>query len=1018
MNFIADLHIHSRFSMATSRALTIPHLAGWAMRKGINVLATGDFTHPKWRAELGEQLELDDESGLYRPKPEYAPSQNKDSLPYFCLEAEISSIYKKGGKTRKIHNLVFAPDMETAEKISARLALIGNINSDGRPILGLDSHDLLEIVLECSSRAVLIPAHIWTPWFSLFGSRSGFDSIEECYGDLTPHIFALETGLSSDPPMNRCLSALDGYALISNSDAHSGANLGREANMFYGQPSYDDMFAALEASASRIDQTSLNCRFLGTCEFYPEEGKYHLDGHRACNVVLSPQESRELNNLCPVCDKPLTIGVLHRVMELADREQAPKLPFEPEARMLVPLPEVISQIMGSGVASRKVQARYDEAVSRLGPELDILCSLPVAEVRAFWEPLGEAVARMRSGSVTLEPGFDGQYGIIGIFSREELEELREGKLKKLPGLADSRPAKNTGKVPCPMHITVVAEEAPAKVEEFSPSQKEAVMAGPGPVFVMAGPGAGKTRALVGRIKHLLRSCDAEKILAVTFTRRAAEEMRERLLEALPKGATLPQCDTLHGLAWKLVRQETYVALLNEDEAKNKFFEACGKNEKAAELWKQLEIVREGLLPMPENLAEIYKAYENSKKLSGCVDYTDLLTWLLRKNLRGKWSHALIDEMQDFTPLQLKVMAGLLPPDGSGLFGIGDPDQAIYGFRGACADILAWLRQLWPIAQVLRLGQSYRSSQKILDMAADVLGKDAKTGRLDAIKMIPPVLRLFHASSEKSEAIWIAKNIVSMLGPTSHSLLDNKTRKAELSPADIAVLVRLKSQATTIIPALREHGVPFSAPCGEQYWQDERCATFIARARAEDPDVPPLAFLSALLETGDKTFANIGSNKNFSILCGQWKKCGSWQDFFENLAWAQEAEMIATKAQTVKIITMHAAKGLEFHSVFIPGLEYGLMPLDRGILYNMPEKTDVQSEKRLLYVAITRASSAIYASYCQKRHFHGRELALEPSPFIKAIEKYCDKSHMRMIKKIDASLGNFFSNDPMAGKNRN
>ena len=370
MSFIADLHIHSRFSRATSTALTVPHLAAWAACKGIDVLGTGDFTHPRWRAELRDHLALDEQSGLYRftGAPEALEALAGAGLarpagaehaggPYFCLQTEISSIYKRGGKVRKVHNLVFVPTLDDADRLSERLALIGNLHSDGRPILGLDSRDLLEILLECVPGGVLIPAHVWTPWFALFGSKSGFDHIRDCFGDLTEHIFALETGLSSDPAMNRLLSQLDGYALVSNSDAHSGANLGREANLFEGRPSYAGMFAALRATARRLPQDDPDCRFLGTMEFYPEEGKYHLDGHRACGVVLEPAESRELGDICPVCGRPLTIGVLHRVLELADRETPAALPLEPAVHPLVPLAEVLGEILGVGAASRKVRER-------------------------------------------------------------------------------------------------------------------------------------------------------------------------------------------------------------------------------------------------------------------------------------------------------------------------------------------------------------------------------------------------------------------------------------------------------------------------------------------------------------------------------------------------------------------------------------------------------------------------------------------------------------------------------------
>ncbi len=312
--FRADLHIHLRYSRATSKKLTPANLAAWAMIKGLHVLGSGDFTHSGWRKALRDALEPDEESGLLRVRdakaaaaelPEFAGNgkETERKPPLFMLQAEISSIYKRGGAVRKVHNLVFVPDFASAEKLCAKLAAVGNLESDGRPILGLDSRNLLEMVLETHPSAFLIPAHVWTPWFSLFGSKSGFNDITDCFGDLTNEIFALETGLSSDPEMNRLWSRLDRIKLDSNTDAHSGETLGPEANLFSGAVSYDGIYRSLKGLAAETE-------FSGTLEFYPEEGKYHLDGHRKCNVVLDPQETRELGGICPVCGKPLTVGVL------------------------------------------------------------------------------------------------------------------------------------------------------------------------------------------------------------------------------------------------------------------------------------------------------------------------------------------------------------------------------------------------------------------------------------------------------------------------------------------------------------------------------------------------------------------------------------------------------------------------------------------------------------------------------------------------------------------------------------
>lgn len=416
MDYIADLHIHSPYSRATSPQSTLVGLAGWARVKGIQVIGTGDFTHPGWFSCLKEQLEpaepglfkLKNEAAIVSPLAEVTPS----AAPVrFLLSAEISSIYKRHGVVRKVHSLLYVPDFASAERLNARLGSIGNIKSDGRPILGLDSHDLLEIMLELAPEGFLVPAHIWTPWFSLFGSRSGFDRIEDCFGDLTPHIFALETGLSSDPDMNRLISGLDRFTLISNSDCHSPSKLGREANLF---STGLDFFSLRDAIREGRRDT-----FRGTVEFFPEEGKYHADGHRACRVCLEPAETCRLGLRCPVCGKPLTVGVCHRVMELADREKPLYRDDSPRVFSLIPLPELLSEIIGVGPASKKVMEQYRRCIDRFGSEFNLLLHTPLDEIRHENPLLGEALARMRSGRVIRKPGFDGEYGVIRVFDEGE-----------------------------------------------------------------------------------------------------------------------------------------------------------------------------------------------------------------------------------------------------------------------------------------------------------------------------------------------------------------------------------------------------------------------------------------------------------------------------------------------------------------------------------------------------------------------------------------------------------------------
>lgn len=428
-DFFADLHIHSRFSRATSKSLTLPLLAAWAQVKGLSVLGTGDFTHPLWLQELKEHLRYDEETGLC-----ILPQQEKvltaQALPhepapvYFMLQGEISSVYKREGKTRKVHNIVFMPHFTAAQKFCKRLAKVGNLSADGRPILGLDSRDLLEMVLETDPDAFLIPAHIWTPWYSLFGSKSGFDSVEECFGDLASHVFALETGLSSDPAMNRLVSALDAFRLVSNSDAHSAEKLGREANHFEGRIHYQGILSAL-----RSPQADAETRFLGTLEYFSQEGKYYADGHRRCEVCWLPEETLAHEGKCPVCGKAVTVGVLNRIMALADR-QTPVYPDETSAQHLVPLAEILAEIFGLGSKSLKVQRMYESAIKRFGTELFILRQAETSDLNRFLNPLGEAIERVRRGVVTVQKGYDGLYGAVQIFTDDEkrtiVREVGEG----------------------------------------------------------------------------------------------------------------------------------------------------------------------------------------------------------------------------------------------------------------------------------------------------------------------------------------------------------------------------------------------------------------------------------------------------------------------------------------------------------------------------------------------------------------------------------------------------------------
>ena len=386
------------------------HIAFRAAIKGLTVVGTGDCTHPVWLAELREKLE-NAGNGLYRLKKQYVLSGAGFPLPadrrdvYFILTGEISSIYKKNGKVRRVHNLCVLPDFSAAEKLQKALAARGNIESDGRPILGVDAKDILDIVLNSAGDAYLIPAHIWTPWFSVLGDKGGFDSLEECFGDLTKYIFAVETGLSSDPPMNRRCGFLDNVRLVSNSDAHSPANIGREANIFTVEPGYTSIYRALKSGRG----------FSATIEFFPQQGKYYFDGHRNCNVSFSPRETIKHKGICPVCHKPLTIGVAHRVAALADRPGAHLPKNGRDFYSTVPLPDIISGITGTAPSSKKTQRLYFEAVEKIGSELYILLFASPDEIKkGAGEQLSGSITRLRKGKVTLRPGYDGLFGKVTV----------------------------------------------------------------------------------------------------------------------------------------------------------------------------------------------------------------------------------------------------------------------------------------------------------------------------------------------------------------------------------------------------------------------------------------------------------------------------------------------------------------------------------------------------------------------------------------------------------------------------
>lgn len=844
MRFVADLHIHSHYSRATSKDLTFEHLARWAQLKGIQVVGTGDIAHPGWLSEMRARLEPA-EQGLFRLKDEYAAAVQRETPPAcqapvrFMLAGEISNIYKKAGATRKVHHVVFAPDLEAVERLQARLERIGNIRSDGRPILGLPSHDLLEILLEVDERCHLIPAHIWTPWFALLGSKSGYDSVEECFDDLTPHIFALETGLSSDPPMNWRVSALDRYTLVSNSDAHSPQKLGREATLFDAELAYDAVFQALRSGDPAT--------FQGTVEFFPEEGKYHLDGHRKCNICWEPKTTLAHGGLCPVCGKEVTVGVMHRVELLADRPEGGRPARTHPFISLVPLPEVLAQVHGVGPGSKQVEQEYRRLLARLGPELAILRDISLEDIRlAGGERLAEGIGHMRRGLVTAQGGYDGEYGVIKLFG----------------GVTPYAPSSQMGLFgdrPAPVMLSE-AKHPPAPtraarlLDDLNPQQRAAVLCTHAPLIIVAGPGTGKTRTLTVRIAYLIleKQVPPESALAITFTNKAAAEMAERLAGLLgDETASRVTIKTFHAFGALLLRHyagrlglSPDFAILSDDD-RQALLKQARPELKQQEIDQALALISTAknhlLLPdspgLPagrEQLPAIYRSYQAALQAGQALDYDDLIlrTVLLLEAcpdvltaVQARYRWISVDEYQDVNLAQYRLLR-LLTGDAEAASGagpgnlcvIGDPDQAIYGFRGADRQYFLSFQQDYPAALSLSLSQNYRSTQLILDAAMQVIGRGGTAPTLQAVQILTHFaeqirLDVHQAPSDKAEAEYVVHQIEQMVGGTSYFSLDSgRVEGAEpfsaRSFADFVVLYRLTAQSRLLVEALERSGIPF------------------------------------------------------------------------------------------------------------------------------------------------------------------------------------------------------------------
>ncbi len=1054
MTFIADLHVHSKYSRATSKQADLEGYFSWAQVKGIDLLGTGDFTHPEWFAEMKEKLESEG-NGFFRLRNE-PPTGTAEGIKVqgndvrFCLSAEISSIYKKNDRVRKVHNLLFAPDFETVSRINARLGAIGNIQSDGRPILGLDSRDLLEIVLEVSDRAVLIPAHVWTPWFSLFGSKSGFDRLEECYEDLSEHIFAFETGLSSDPEMNWRISRNDRYTLISNSDAHSPAKLGREANRFNTDFTYDALFDALKTRKG----------FLGTFEFFPEEGKYHMDGHRKCGVCLEPEETLKLGGICPECGKKLTVGVLHRVVELADRKESRQPDDAPGFSYLIPLPEIVSEIQGVGVNSKRVKGGYREIIERLGSEFCILNDIPLEDIQQACGPVvSEAIQRMRAAQITPHSGFDGEFGVIRVFNDGELERLA-GQAELFPSAIKPGKKYTKKKVSAKKKAAVeTANKLPLK-KKINSEQKAAVDQDQGIVMVTAGPGTGKTHTLTCWVANLIqkKNVSPDHILAITFTNRAADEMRARLDGGTQSPTNGVRIGTFHSICFDLLKEQ-YPEIITVYDGQDRLcilrnlFPVLPDSQRR----KMAVSLEQAFCSNDEetdaNVIQMRDVYQEFVSGNNAVDIADIIPSVVREfrndpdfleRVRQSITHICVDELQDISPVQAEFLEHIAA--AKSLFAIGDPDQSIYGFRGADGRFFDDFQKKMH-AQSVHLTKNYRSSATILRAAHAVIRNNpsAERQRITACgkQLAEEKIRVVCARDERDEARKIVRIVEKLVGGVRSSGL----AEGEYSFSDIAVLFRLKSVGRVLLAQFKRAGIPvaFGRSSGlisgppfdfivdllrlyKNPADTVSCEKVIAHAVPGlerdtieilfDNFVTPDAPGSQIIPEGIRT--DIAQkivdliefyNKGYPMI--QQKGIGAFlESVFEKYivipekdienslrrdvikeqaqAYGKDAakflarisldihsDTMQAAEQKVRLFTFHAAKGLEFPAVVIAGAEEGVTPLHG-------EKQDLAEERRLFYVALTRAAEQVIITHAQKRKQYKTVTQAEMSRFVREI----------------------------------
>ena len=921
--------------------------------------------------------------------------------PLFLLTTEISNIYKKGGKVRKVHNVLMIPDFRTASLIQQKLKLLSfNITSDGRPILGMDSYELFRLVLDINPQCVLVPAHIWTPWFSVLGASSGFDSIEECFEDLTPHIHTLETGLSSDVPMNRVVGKLDRFHLISNSDAHSPDRLGRNANIFFCDKSFD---AIIEAMASHRSET---------IDLFPQEGKYHFAGHRKCNVSLPPDEAAYHQGICPVCYKKLTSGVLDRVFQLASKTLPDEESISPRFHYIIPLPEIIAEIIHTKSASKKVMEKYFQILKILGPELKVLLEIPCSQIAEHaGGELAEAIERLRQRRVMITPGYDGEYGTIKVFRPGEAQSYAQ----KSSLFHDENPLNRPTAYPLlSFNIHHVLEQkirysaipdSSSEQDTVYPTtddlQKAAIAHDEGPAIAIAGPGSGKTYVLTERIARLISQniAPSEKILAITFTTRAAQEMRQRLMShpSLHQQASSLSISTIHALGLQILREiPSYSSfkLISETE-KIKIIQSLlqVQNYSPVKIVNYISLLKNHALNFRfdvtfQKIANQYQFYLLNNQL---MDYEDLILLPLnflqedaefRSQIQNRNGFILIDEFQDVNPAQYEFLKIISHPQENNVFAIGDPFQSIYGFRGAYSGIFETFLQDFPQATTYHMGKSYRCGDKILKAAYEVIGSE---NPLEGLPEKGKVNIVQHAT-DKSEAEFIARSIDAMTGGTRFFAYDSGVAQAqtEIPLSEFTILCRTTRQFPAIIAALNNHGLPYQTAQAGNLLDSELLSEIILYLRKilENPEENKCTvenLLKAYFEQNLSEKNDTIDNRNIFMEIAKdfGNDLKSFIDFIDLNA---PTGLYEAKENAVQLMTLHAAKGLEFEHVFISGCEEGLIPY--SLFEN--QETDPEEEKRLLFVGMTRAKKTLTLNYADSRKIFHRNMKLPPSHFLAAI----------------------------------